>query len=214
MSSSTSVHQLFGLPPTSPALSDFLSSLDNGKLLPDPDVKSYPDAVYFNYYSLGISFLYAPGKGYKPKTGVKYGELSLDNLALDSLDVYNTPESKDATKSASSRSEAAFVAFPVPLVLNLAPNVKDKDGNVLTRPSTITLSEDMTGKDFVQAMGEPDRKGGGAGPSSGSIGIWCEWSGDGIMVEFGGDASRGPNAWERGKDAPWRVATIFAPKQA
>jgi len=71
----------------------------------------------------------------------------------------------------------------------------------------------MTGKDFVAALGEPDRKGGGSGPSSGSIGIWVEWTRDGLMVEFGGDDSRGPQAWERGKDALWRVISVFSPKK-
>jgi len=29
------------------------------------------------------------------------------------------------------------------------------------------------------------------------------------MVEFGGDESRGPQAWEKGKDAVWKVISIF-----
>jgi len=70
----------------------------------------------------------------------------------------------------------------------------------------------MVGKEFIALLGEPNRKGGGAGPSSGSIGIWVEWTRDGLMVEFGGEESRGPQAWERGKDAPWKVISIFATK--
>jgi len=30
------------------------------------------------------------------------------------------------------------------------------------------------------------------------------------MVEFGGDEARGPQAWERGKDAIWKVITLFS----
>ena len=67
-------------------------------------------------------------------------------------------------------------------------------------------------QELVSVLGEPDRKGGGAGPSTGSIGIWCEWSKDGLMIEFGGDDARGPGAWERGKDAVWKVITLFQPK--
>ncbi|XP_006454648.1 hypothetical protein AGABI2DRAFT_189890 [Agaricus bisporus var. bisporus H97] len=70
---------------------------------------------------------------------------------------------------------------------------------------------ETTGKEFVQALGEPDRKGGGTGPSSGSIDIWCEWTKDGIMVEFGGSQAKGPNVWETGKDAVWKVVTLFRP---
>ena len=83
--------------------------------------------------------------------------------------------------------------------------------NALSASSSKIYSHAATGKDFVKVLGEPDRKGGGAGPSSGSIGIWCEWSKDGLMVEFGGDEARGPQAWERGKDEVWKVITLFPP---
>ena len=36
---------------------------------------------------------------------------------------------------------------------------------------------------------------------SGSIGIWCEWSKIGLIVELGGDDVRRPQTWEKGKDA-------------
>ena len=96
-------------------------------------------------------------------------------------------------------------------MLVLTADIRDKDGTPITRPSELSVLADTSGKDFVQALGEPDRKGGGAGPSSGSIGIWCEWSKDGVMVEFGGDEAKGPQAWERGKDAAWKIITIFSP---
>jgi len=48
----------------------------------------------------------------------------------------------------------------------------------------------------------------------GSINIWCEWTKLGLMVEFGGEKVLGPNAWEEGKDAPWKVVTIFEPEVA
>jgi len=81
----------------------------------------------------------------------------------------------------------------------------------LARRPTIEVHLGMSGKDFVEALLEPDRKGGGTGPSSGSIGIWCEWLKDGIMVEFGGDEAKGPHAWDQGKDAIWKIITLFAP---
>ncbi|EAU92689.1 hypothetical protein CC1G_01734 [Coprinopsis cinerea okayama7 len=213
--SSPQIHQLLGASPSSAPLVNFLSELSGGSA-PIPEVKAYSDAVYFNYYPLGISLLFSPNAGYKPRTGLKYEQLELSRLALDSIDVYNTAKIRDTSKPGSSRpSEIAFATYKaLPLEFDLATNINDKDGNAISRPARITITEESTGKDFVGTLGEPDRKGGGAGPSSGSIGIWCEWSADGIMVEFGGDEARGPQAWERGKDAIWRVVTVFAPKRA
>lgn len=217
-SSSIQLQSLLGLLPSSPKLTATLTQVNDGKPAPDPEVKSYPDAVYFNHYPLGLSILFAPQNGYKPKSGLKYNDLEMERLKLDSIDVYNVPKPKEADKSGkagSSRSETAYTTFPaLPLVLSLAADVKDKDGKPIERPATIEISAESTGKELVSALGEPDRKGGGSGPSSGSIGIWCEWSKDGIMIEFGGDEARGPQAWERGKDAVWKVITIFEPKSS
>jgi len=183
-----------------------------------PEVKSYPDAVYLNYFALGLSLLFSPQNGYKPTTGLKLADLNKDNLFLDSIDIYNIPKRKSSdsrSKSSSVRSaELAFSTHPVsPLRLKLTAEIKDKDDKILPRPSQIDIHPHTIGKDFVECFGEPDRKGGGAGPSSGSIGIWCEWSKDGVMVEFGGDEARGPQAWERGKDAVWKVITVFSSKE-
>jgi hypothetical protein len=78
-------------------------------------------------------------------------------------------------------------------------------------PKSMSVSTESTGKDFVAALGEPDRKGGGAGPSSGSINIWCEWTKEGVMVELGGRDARGPQAWDKGKDAKWKVISFYPP---
>jgi hypothetical protein len=208
------VQQLLGVSPTSSALSEFLKNLNGGEMAAAPDVKSYSDAVYLNYYSLGLSLLFKPANGYKPRSDSKFADLETDRLSLDSIDLYNIPKVKDTSKPSPARpSELAFAAYSHPFTINLASNIQDKDGKPIDRPPSITITEDTTGKDFVSVLGEPDRKGGGAGPSSGSIGIWCEWAADGLMIEFGGDESRGPQAWERGKDAFWRVVTVFVPKR-
>lgn len=205
------IRHLFGLHPSSPKLAEYIStlvSLAGAAIVPAPEVKSYSDAVYFNYFTLGLSTLFTPISGYKPKSGLKREELKDDGLVLDSIDVYNVPPTPDL--KAKPSTILAYSTYPaLPLVLTLAPGtVADKP-----RAEHLDVSRTTTGKDFVGAVGEPDRKGGGAGPSSGSIGIWCEWAKDGIMVEFGGDEARGPQAWERGKDAVWKIITIFRAKE-
>lgn len=199
------VKDLLGLHPESEQLSSHISSLVT--LIPtnvpvQPEVKAYPDAVYYNYYPLGLSLQFKPVAGYKPKTGTSHQDLQQDHLVLDGIDLYNVPKPKPG--ATASKTKSTYASYPIsPFTLTLTPLPET------SRPSSLSVNSDTTGKGFVECFGEPDRKGGGAGPSSGSIGIWCEWSKDGVMVEFGGDESRGPQAWERGKDAIWKVTSIF-----
>ncbi|KAK2461651.1 hypothetical protein APHAL10511_006114 [Amanita phalloides] len=194
---------LLGVCPSSSVLSDYIAQLAP-RADDTPDVKCFSDAVYFNYFVLGLSLLFAPQGGYRPIPGSKLSELNKEKLFLKSVDIYNVPPASN-----SARSHRAFSTFAaLPLKLSLAAEVADENGNVLARPGTLIVTPESTGQDFVMALHEPDRKGGGTGPSSGSVGIWCEWSKDGIMVEFDGD---GPQAWERGKDALWKVLTMFKP---
>ncbi|KAJ6621591.1 hypothetical protein B0H10DRAFT_2016560 [Mycena sp. CBHHK59/15] len=214
--SSSNVQDLLGVHPSSDTLAQYISTLCKLAALGtvDPEVKSYSDAVYFNYFALGLSLLFSPKNGYKPATGLARSGLRDGDLVLEGLDFYNIPKPKlsdPKTKGTSSRkAELAFSTHPAsPIRLALTADLKDKDGKVLSRLPHLEVRPETTGKDFVECMGEPDRKGGGAGPSSGSIGIWCEWTRDGVMVEFGGDEAKGPQAWERGKDAVWKVVTVF-----
>jgi hypothetical protein len=207
------IQTLLGANPSADAITVFLNELVQhcNTSLTAPEVKSYSDAVYFNYYPLGISFLFVPQKGYKPTGGLKLEDLQVDSLVLDSINIYNAPKPKTTptkTTTSSRTAELAFSTYPVlKWKLSLSPEAS------ASNESSIEISLTTNGKDFVSCLGEPDRKGGGAGPSSGSIGIWCEWSKHGIMVEFGGDEARGPQAWERGKDAIWRVITVFPQTQ-
>ena len=207
------LRDLLGLHPSSPELTQHLSLLSTPT--PTPQIKSYPGAVYFNYFSLGLSFLFSPQDGYKLTTGLELHELDNNKLVLESIYIYNIPPkntSHPRSKGASHTAETAYATYPdLPLALVFITDVSDEEGKRIPRPPKLDVLADTSGKDFVQALGEPDRKGGGAGPSSGSIGIWCEWSKDGIMVEFGGDEAKGPQAWERGKEAIWKIITIFSP---
>ncbi|KAF9056517.1 hypothetical protein BJ165DRAFT_1434147 [Panaeolus papilionaceus] len=211
----SNIKELIGLHPNSSSLLEFISYLSSSASLTNavtPEVKSYSDAVYLNYYPLGLSLMFTPKSAYKPKTGLKLAEIDNEKLVLDSIYLYNIPKkTSDNSKTSTRSAEVAFSAYPIsPFPLQIIAIAKDEDGNLISRPPTLHVAKDSTGKDFVLALGEPDRKGGGAGPSSGSIGIWCEWSKDGVMVEFGGDEAKGPQAWERGKDAVWKIITLFS----
>lgn len=196
-----SPQSLLGQSPSSSLIQQYLHEL--AKLasvsLSTPEVKVYTDALYINHYPLGLSFMFVARDGSKK---IKESDVAGDRLALDSVDIFNMVAS-DATSA--SNSSKAYTSHPVStLMLSLKPSNNGKP-----RPNELELTPSSIGKDIVSCLGEPDRKGGGAGPSSGSIGIWCEWTRDGIMIEFGGSDARGPQAWERGKDAKWKVLTIF-----
>lgn len=183
-SSSTHVHEtlygLIGLTMNSDPLHTGLKAVFG--ILPESELKVYSDCVYLNYYTVGTSLLFAPDSGYRPKAA----SLDGDKLQLKSIDIYNN-------QAEESGKRDSFKAFPLlPLLISTLNEI------------VLTITDSTTGKQIVEVFGEPARKGGGGGSSSGSIDIWCEWPG--LMVEFG---QRGPQAWERGKDAPWKVITIF-----
>ena len=200
------LRDLLGHSPSSHQLTVYLSTLTT--TIPTPEIKAYPDAVYFNYHSLGLSLLFVPLNGYKPRSNASRQDLLDTQLVLDGIDIYSSTSSSNlAGETGSQRS--TYSPYPItPIVIAISP----ESGGDIARPSFLNITQHMVGKEFVTLLGEPDRKGGGSGPSSGSIGIWVEWSRDGLMVEFGGDDSRGPQAWERGKDAPWKVISIFSTK--
>ena len=205
------VRELLGHYPSSPHLATYLSTLSSrvsSSHVANPEIKSYPDAVYFNYYSLGLSLLFVPINGYRPQSAVTRQDLRDTHLVLDGVDIYNDLGADKSDIKTDTRSRV-YSAYPItPIVLTISPETKEGT----PRSSDFAVTQNMTGKEFVATLGEPDRKGGGSGPLSGSIGIWVEWTRDGVMIEFGGDDSRGPLAWERGKDAPWRVISVFSSK--
>jgi hypothetical protein len=153
-----------------------------------PETKCYSDAVYENYFDVGISLQYAPAIGYRPQAS----NLDRSKLSLQSMDIYNN-------SAASRREKRSYSSFPL-----LPMRITTATGGHLDIGGT------TSGRDFVDVLGEPPRKGGGEGPSSG-LNIWCEWPQHGLMVEFG---ATGPQAWEKGKDAAWKCITIFSPNHA
>ncbi|KZW01999.1 hypothetical protein EXIGLDRAFT_736731 [Exidia glandulosa HHB12029] len=146
---------------------------------------------------------FLPAEGYTLSPGLQMEALELGRLVLETIDIYNVPAAAPENERAKSKASnyKPYALFPIELEF---PSVSES--------TRVAITAETTGKDIVAPLGEPDRKGGGTGPSSGSIGIWCEWSKLGVMVEFGGDEARGPQAWEKGKDAVWSSLTLFRPK--
>lgn len=125
-----------------------------------------------------------PGLG----LSLEYKDLGQE-MILDSIHIFNR-----STNVSKDNKCATFAKYPV---MNI-------DG----REESFTIGPGTTAKEFVQTLGEPNRKGGGLGPLSGSIGIWCEWTNIGVMIEFGGVEAHG---WDTGSDAIWKELTVFKP---
>ncbi|EJD55420.1 hypothetical protein AURDEDRAFT_109749 [Auricularia subglabra TFB-10046 SS5] len=195
-----------GESPLSPRLKQLLASLSDSSTVVPPEVKAYRDCVYFNYFEIGLSLQFVPTEGYTLSQGLQMEGLALERLALETIDLYNVPDASPENARAKTKAShyRPYPKFPIELSF---PGGASGE-------TALAISPETTGKDIVAPLGEPDRKGGGTGPSSGSIGIWCEWSKLGMMVEFGGDEARGPQAWEKGKDAVWSSLTLFKPKSA
>lgn len=163
---------------------DLVAFVQSDSASAEYEPKIYSDCVYFNYYALGFSLMFAPQSSYKPRL-----PLALNMLRLQSIDVYNAKGSV-----ARGTPYSTFPALPI---------------DVFSLENTsLTVENTTTGKEFVHILGEPSRKGGGTGASSGSIDIWCEWTKLGLMVEFQSNA-RGLQPWEQGKDAIWKALTVF-----
>ena len=86
---STDPRSLLGLSPTSNQLSCYMKNLAELKGLSDtlvPEIKAYPDAIYMNHYTLGLSLMFVARDGSK---NIKKEDVDSDKLVLDSIDIYN-----------------------------------------------------------------------------------------------------------------------------
>ncbi|KAK6907052.1 hypothetical protein I204_00146 [Kwoniella mangroviensis CBS 8886] len=149
---------LLSQPSSSTSLTSYLQSLSSTSPLPVPEIKSYPDTIYHNYYPLGLSLAFHPIKG------------------LDSIDIYNSsphPQPKRANQKPSpvySSPPEITLHFPTDSV-SLPPKKEGEKPLSIPRSTTFKLLPNSTGRDFVSHLGEPTRKG-----SGGWTGLWLEWS--------------------------------------
>ncbi|CAK9783744.1 hypothetical protein CC85DRAFT_288304 [Cutaneotrichosporon oleaginosum] len=216
MISLSSLVPLLGLPPSAELSASLARALSpEAKAANIPEIKTYPDATYHNYYALGVSLCFRPA--------------SPSILVLDSIDIFNPPSpSPSSSSSTTSRSKPTY-APPPPLLLPFAdPEVvlppRKGEGEVrYPRPDLVVVRE-TTGREVVRALGEPSRKGAG-----GWVGVWLEWvvalrMGEGrvevgVMLELSDPKSDGEEAkakgvggvWDRAAGWPWASIKVFRP---
>ncbi|SAM84827.1 uncharacterized protein UBRO_05976 [Ustilago bromivora] len=165
----------------------------------EPEVKAYPDVVYHNYRSIGLSLQFevsSPGKN--------ASKVGSEDLCLAAIDIYSANEDK------------SWTCFPtLPLQIDA---LRDDTASEQVKA---TITKAITGKDLVSSLGEPQRKGGGAGGRSGPA-AWMEWSlkldrsnlnesdPTTLQIELAGAGARGADRWnaERAGNCKWAVITV------
>ncbi|WWD16843.1 hypothetical protein CI109_101275 [Kwoniella shandongensis] len=228
--SPTALASLFSLSPSSPQITAFLETLASPSPLPQPEIKSYPDAIYHNYYALGLSLCFLPNKG------------------LDSVDIFNTPSSSSSSappppppRNRFRREEPTYSPPPeielhFPTTTLVVPPAKEGDeATELPRPEKVVLKPNTIGRQLVSCLGEPSRKG-----SGGWTGLWLEWTkvelkrrseegeGEGVvevglMVELRDpgaaekmteeDMRKGMGGvWDRAAKWEWKSLKVFKPE--
>lgn len=108
--------------------------------------------------------------------------------------------SNDAKARKRKGPGAEYSPFPLFPILLPAAAV----GGSGTDAKPFPLVPSTIGKEVVSRYGEPARKGGGE--SGTSMGVWTEWTAEGIMLEW---RSTGLGAWEKGGEARWSVLSLF-----
>ena len=178
-----------------PAASASYRETDNHLNLATP---STPDIVYYNFTSAGVSLQFTPAQSYRPpRAASKRSDLDESKLTLSTVDIYVDK----------------FASFPISLSY-IAPAESSRDSDD-SKPQeglasgTLDITRELTGKELVEKLGEPDRKGGG---ESRTVGVWLEWTGLGLMCEF--SSIHGQGKWDKEKGAgaaPVGVWSFFEP---
>lgn len=151
-------------------------------------IESYPDVVYFSLPKQGISYLFEPTGGYRPKYSQTFDQLDKDKLCIASVDLYNVPSSQSSSKRKQTSTRIQFDT------LSVLPVTFD-----FSNFENINITADTTAKELVDKLGEPDRKGS-------SDGLWIEWENLGLHVEFGLTKD-----WDTLQKDTWTRINLFKP---
>jgi len=151
---------LFGQEPSSSRIDSFVSSLWPSSSL-HKDTKSYPDTTFVNYPSIGVSLCYLPGSS------------GSSGLGLDRIDVQRP---FPTAKRKPEWYDSAVPPLPITLhfpsdKLTIPPPKPGESAREIDRPSQLIVVKGTTGRDFVECLGEPTKKGAG-----GWTGVWLEWA--------------------------------------
>ncbi|GAA5934403.1 hypothetical protein JCM3775_000349 [Rhodotorula graminis] len=234
----TDLHALLGLSPSSPRLAAFLSRVEpDDNSCPPPEVKAYADIVYLNYRHIGLSLSFEPLPPLRPSSSSTLDDLRREGdngrLKCTGLDLYNHDDAArarppdDKKKAPRQRPDdrwEPFPAYPVllpassspsssaapPSTASSPPSTDDTASPAATAPTShlpFPLQPSTTGAALLTHFGEPTRKGGGSSSTPG-VGIWTEWTPEGVMVEW---ASSGLGAWDKGGESTWRCLSVFEP---
>ncbi|GFZ42925.1 hypothetical protein JCM24511_00643 [Saitozyma sp. JCM 24511] len=186
----------FGNPPSSSAVTSFLSTLSGSPV--QPVIKSYPDATFHSYHPLGFDLVYHPSTSQTAQSS------TAGQLVLDTIDLYNPlpPPPAPTTSSRTKRSGPIYSTPSLPITfhfpgstLTLPPPKPGGSSREISRPKSLEVGQHTTGREFVSAFGEPSKKGGGTG----WVPPFLEWSRVEILGEddetdgsaVGGEAEEG-----------------------
>lgn len=162
---------LLGLGPGDETLKLALSALFPGRSL-EPDTKAYPDAVYQNYYALGLSLCFEPVSA------------SSKEFRCVTVDVFNTASPGAGTSAGGRKPKGpTYAETSLPLVLEFAekeivlpPRKPGESEMRLPREQRVEVAKNTTGREIVRSLGEPSRKGSGSW-----VGVWLEWNQVGLV---------------------------------
>ncbi|GAA6033355.1 hypothetical protein JCM8097_006708 [Rhodosporidiobolus ruineniae] len=209
----STLHPLLDSAPHSSTLDSFLRSLlptdsssSTPPVLPEPKIDTYPDITYHSYHSLGLSLSFVPSPGSSSSTSSPPDS----SLRCNGIDIYNAsvpPPPPKPGRRAKAPDYAPFPRFPV-----LLPSSSSSP----SKGALVPFTPETTGKELVDALGEPTKKGGGW-----QVGIWTEWE---VEVEEGREkgkvcvhvewASSGLGAWDKGGESGWRCLSANAIQKA
>ena len=227
----TLIAPLFNILPSSPLITAFIASLEPSSS-PRPEIRLYPDTIFHNHHSLGLSLCFLPSI-----TPPIISDST--QWKLNRLDIFNPPCPPIAPPGRRSKWPwDGYLPPPLPITVRfptttvtLSPGKPNEESSTIERPAEFSIQSSTTGREFVQHFGEPSKKGGG---SNAFIPPFLEWNdvelvgsnGEkthiGIMVELRNPGSHevlteerkrtgAGGVWDRAADWEWAGLKVFDP---